>query len=270
MRAPAPRSTELPHPRRAVLLVAEEQGDASDDVDRTDFTEEHLKEDKKPYGPHKDVEPASLLPDLAEDGSARARPRHAPPLAALTCAAPARAEVPLGVETVLLCALANTGPKMFNVTAIEGYLADAATGKRLKGEGFPRFEYGEPLGPREQRTFRYAFTPDAELAPKEYRLIFKAYYADREKDVFSDIIYNDTAQLVPPPADRAALLLYGAVGLGGLLVLAAGSQLIKGSGAPAGARPSKKAAGKTPDSSDSEWLDDTCVSFGAAKKKKRA
>ena len=175
------------------------------------------------------------------------------------------------METVLLCALANTGPKMFNVTAIDGYLADTATGKRLKGEGFPRVEYGEPLGPREQRTFRYAFTPDAELASKEYRLIFKAYYADREKDVFSDIIYNDTAQLVPPPADRGALLLYGAVGLGGLLVLAAGSQLIKGpSGAPAGAKPSKKAAGKTPDSSDSEWLDDTCVSFGAAKKKKRA
>ena len=128
------------------------------------------------------------------------------------------------------------------------------------------------IGPREQRTFRYVFTPDAELKPKEYRLIFKAYYADREKDVFSDVIYNDTAQLVPPPADHGALLLYGAVGLGGLLVVAAGASLAKSPGAAPGAKQSKKAAGKAADGgkSDSEWLDETCLSFGAAKKKKRA
>ena len=42
---------------------------------REDFTEEHLKEEKPdlgPTGPHSEVEPASLLVDLAVEGSAHA------------------------------------------------------------------------------------------------------------------------------------------------------------------------------------------------------
>ena len=43
-----------------------------DDVDRTDFSDKHLQEDG-PIGPHEDVDPASLMPNLADEGSASPR-----------------------------------------------------------------------------------------------------------------------------------------------------------------------------------------------------
>ena len=49
---------------RAALVAAE------DDDDRTDFDHDaHLREDG-PIGPHEDVDPASLMPNLADEGSA--------------------------------------------------------------------------------------------------------------------------------------------------------------------------------------------------------
>ena len=63
----------------AVAVSAEEPAD--DDVDRTDFTEEHLKEDKPKNSnvalePHSEVEAAALLPDVPDDS--RTTPKGAP------------------------------------------------------------------------------------------------------------------------------------------------------------------------------------------------
>lgn len=77
----APLSPVLLHP--TVLLAAEEV----DDVDRTDFSDPALSEDKKTtthHGPHSEVEAASLLPDIIEEGStfAPTRAQLCPPTSA--------------------------------------------------------------------------------------------------------------------------------------------------------------------------------------------
>lgn len=118
----------------------------------------------------------------------------------------ALADLPIGVPSYLLVSLANLGPKMFNVTKINGIVSDVKTGKALSN--FTRKMYGDPLGPREQRSFRYPFTPKKTLSPGEYRLTFSAFYNNRDKEPFSTVVYNETNVLVrlafsAPPRGRA-------------------------------------------------------------------
>ena len=71
------------------------------------------------------------------------------------------AEIPIGRTNDLLVALANMGSKMFNVTHIEGELQDAkGSGEVLISLG--RTDYGQSLGPKEQRSFRFPMALGAE------------------------------------------------------------------------------------------------------------
>ena len=83
------------------------------------------------------------------------------------------------MPSYLLVSLANLGPKMFNVTKINGIVSDVKTGKALAN--FTRRMYGDPLGPREQRSFRYPFVPSKKLSPGEYQMTFSVFYANRDK-----------------------------------------------------------------------------------------
>merc|ERR1719163_606927 len=128
--------------------------------------------------------------------------------------------LPIGVPSYLLVSLANLGPKMFNVTKINGIVSDVKTGKALAN--FTRKMYGDPLGPREQRSFRYPFTPKKTLSPGEYRLTFSAFYNNRDKEPFSTVVYNETNVLVPGPPEKSELpLLQIAMGIGAVLAAAA-------------------------------------------------
>ena len=53
------------------------------------------------------------------------------------------------------------------------------SGKALAN--FTRRMYGDPLGPREQRSFRYPFVPSKKLSPGEYQMTFSVFYANRDK-----------------------------------------------------------------------------------------
>ena len=138
----------------SAAVMAEEPETEVDDVDRTDFSEAHLQDDalKIENPPHSDVTTTALLPDGTE--------------------------LALGKPSVLLVALANAGSKMFNVSTIDGYAEDAA-GTRL--QNFTVRHYGDPLGPREQRSFRYPFVPSKKLSPGEYQMTFSVFYANRDK-----------------------------------------------------------------------------------------
>lgn len=68
-------------------------------------------------------------------------------------------EVPVG-GTDLVVALANSGSKVFNVSHVEGKLT-TASGKTVRD--LARYEYGQQLGAREQRSFRYPLPIDAEM-----------------------------------------------------------------------------------------------------------
>jgi len=150
-------------------------------VDRTDFTEEHLKSDEVRAATvaHSDIEPAWIFPEAPES------------------------KLPVGGTTDLLVALANGGAKMFNVSHVEGRLLDA-NGKLATR--LPRFEYGQSLGPLEQRSFRYPVTLDAEMALGEYKLIAKIYYNTRDKEPFVSPVVEEMVELVPPLPSGDALM----------------------------------------------------------------
>ena len=112
------------------------------DIDRTDFSDPALSEDAVATGPHSEVEPAWILPD-SPDG-----------------------KVPVGGTSDLLVALANGGSKMFNVTNIDVTLTSANGHPTLK---LGPVVYGQSLGPREQRSFRYPLELDEETPLGEVR-----------------------------------------------------------------------------------------------------
>lgn len=217
----------------AMVVSADEGSSVDDDIDRTDFTEDHLKSDVA-SGPHSEIEPAWILPDCP-DG-----------------------KVPIGGTSDMLVALANTGSKMFNITHIEGKLLNAE-GKQVIKLG--RYDYGQSVGPREQRSFRYPMTLSEEAPLGEYTLIARAYYTSREKDPFVSVVYNETTTLVPPLPSPAAQLRMLQMALGGVGALVIALLVLRSrtpSGSPSKA--SKKAAtteGKAAATGGNEWLSGT-------------
>lgn len=109
---------------------------------------------------------------------------------------------------------------MFNVTKINGVLSDVLTGKVVAN--FTRRMYGDSLGPREQRSFRYSFVPSKKLLPGEYGMTFSAHYSNRDKEPFATLVYNETKLLVAGPPEPSDLpLLQGAIVAALLLAAAA-------------------------------------------------
>jgi hypothetical protein len=212
-------------------------------------SQEHLKEDAPvgPSGPHSDIEPAWIFPEAPDS------------------------KLPVGGTTDLLVALANAGNKMFNVSHVEGRLLDAAGALAF---ALPRFEYGQPLGPHEQRSFRFPITLDKEAALGEYSLDAKVYYNTRDKEPFVSTVLNETVELVPPlPTGDAQLrLLQAALGVVGVLVvivLASRAAMSPADGKGKAARKAKgDSAGDASAVADNEWLRGTLAgSEGRSSKK---
>jgi len=229
--------------------ATEEYGYPTEDVDRTDFTEEHLKTDKviEATIPHSDIEVSWIFPESPDS------------------------KLPVGGTTDLLVALANGGAKMFNVSRVEARLNDASGSLAIK---LPRIEYGQSLGPHEQRSFRYPLTLEKEAVQKEYTLVAKVFYNTRDKEPFVSPIVEETVELVPPlpvydPELRMMQAALGAVGLIIALVIAA---RVMAPGADAKAKPGKKAKAGGDDAASAvagnEWLAGTLAgSEGKASKK---
>jgi len=233
-----------------VLVVTAEEETPVDDVDRTDFSDPSLNADldkvKQATGPHSEVEAASLLVDLVND------------------------KVPVGVSSYLLVSLANLGSKMFNVSAVTGTLS-GADGKVL--QKFAKQQYGDALGPKEQRSVRFGFEPDEETAPGQYKLEFQIFYNNRDKDQFVETVFSETAELVPkPPSMDAKLLLIQVVGGGALLLvlLMLGLRSMGGKGS----KPEKASKGESKGASPSavagdQWLAGTLAGTENQSPKKR-
>ena len=103
---------------------------------------------------------------------------------------------------------------------------------------------------------RYPFSISAEQPLGEARLVLSVHYANREKDKFTDVVFNEIVELVPqPPAKVDPMVLAAAGGAALLLLLIVGcAGLRRGSRSPgAGAKKSKAASPVA----GNEWLADT-------------
>lgn len=235
-----------------VLMVSAEEETPVDDVDRTDFSDPSLDADldkvKLPTGPHSEVEAASLLVDLVND------------------------KVPVATTSYLLISLANAGPKMFNVSAVTGSLLSTEGAEVQK---FAKKEYGDPLGPREQRSVLFGFHPNEETPLGAYKLEFKVYYNNRDKDQFVDTVYAEAAELVAkPPSMEFQLLVIQSIGGCALVLLLVLLLVTKLGGGGKKTKPEKaaKAEGKGASPSpvaDDEWLSGTLAGTENQSPKKR-
>lgn len=186
------------------------------------------------------------------------------------------AEVPVGGSTDLVVALANAGSTMFNVSHIEGKLT-TSTGKTVKE--LPRYEYGQNLGPREQRSFRFPVPIDAEMPLGEYTLVAQAYYSThKKKEPFVSAVLNEPIELVPPLPDKEAQMMRAIqLGLAALAISLLGLAVTRifGGGSGASGKPGKKAASKegSDPKTENEWLAGTLAGTenrGQRKAKKKA
>jgi len=230
----------------AVAVSAEGAEDPIDDVDRTDFTEEHLKAEapkiESATDPHSEIEHAWIFPESPDS------------------------KLPVGSTTDMLVALANDGAKMFNVSYVQGQLLDAS-GKVFLN--LPKFEYGQPLGPLEQRSFRFPITLDEETPLGEYTLVGKIFYALRDKTPFVSVVCNETVELVPPlpTSDMQRIILQMVLFAIGVLIF--GITMIRSAiGPEAKAKASKKAKAASEAVGGNEWLAGTLAGTEGRKPKK--
>ncbi|KOO21140.1 hypothetical protein Ctob_001834 [Chrysochromulina tobinii] len=217
----------------AAVAVSAEESEAPDEVDRTDFSDPSLSEDIKLTATesHSDIEPAWILPE-----------------------SPDSTKLHIGGTTDLLVAMINNGNKMFNMSHIVVKLR-TSDGTLYKDLG--RFEYGQPLGPREQRSFRYPLELDAEETLGTYKLEATAYYNDKEKYPFLNVVVNQSFELVPARPNRESQMQMLQMGLGGvgmLLILASVAKLLTGGGGAAKAKEGAAKKAKAPAAVENEWL----------------
>ena len=178
-------------------------------------------------------------------------------------------------------ALANSGSSMFNVSHIEGELMDAEGKTIVLSLG--KTEYGQSLGPREQRSFRFPMPLDAEQKLGDYTLVARAFYNKRDKSPFVSAVVNDSVELVPPlpTADLMKMLQLGLVGVASLSIFALAAKLLFGGGASSAGSEKKAAAKKAAAAAAgngggapaNEWLKDTLAGSenkSPKKAKKRA
>jgi hypothetical protein len=197
-------------------------------------------------------------PPRASPHSTPCRPNSAISRAYSPALPPRCAEVPVGVGSDMVVALANSGSKMFKVAKIEAKLLTPAGKLFTKLE---TVEYAHPLGPGEQRSFRYPIVVDAETTLGEYKLVTDVYYNDREKEPFVSLVCEETIELVPAPPtkeDRVRQLQYAVAGV--LIALVAVAARSMGGGASSNsAKQAKKASGGNGGEAKSgdEWLTGT-------------
>ena len=186
-------------------------------------------------------------------------------------------KLPVASTTDLVVAAANGGSKMFNMSHLVGWLLDGDGKMTLK---LPRSEYGQPLGPFEQRSFRMPIALHEDMAIGDYTLVIKMFYNTRDKEPFVSHVCNETVELVKPPPLGGALLRTTAttsVGIAGVFLVgflvsratirAGDSKSKPGKKSKAGGNEGKAAEAAT----GSEWLSGTLAgsekrSQGKAKK----
>jgi hypothetical protein len=183
-------------------------------------------------------------------------------------------EVPVGVSSDLLVALTNGGSKMFNVSRIEARLTATSGGRTVK---LDTYEYGQSLGPNEQRSFRFPMPLDRETPLGEYTLVASCYYNTRDKEPFVSEVVNEAITLTPEPPDKEGLMRMIQMGMGGLGTLLLLGVVAKGvaggNRAEKAAKPKKAAAsGESAAKPTDEWLSGTLAGSEtrSPKKKKKA
>jgi len=125
----------------------------------------------------------------------------------------------IGKRIPVLVGLNNIGSGVFNVTHVGSSLMYPQD-HRYYIQNYTKGYYGETVSPSELRSFLYTFYPDPMLEPRQYGLVVSIYYTDAEGTNFTNVVFNNTINLVETDEsiDAQALFLYvGILGVAGLV-----------------------------------------------------
>ena len=241
--------------RRSVLALAcllavggRAETDDLDDVDRTDFSDPALREDTPEAPKQADfIDHVAVLPEKA---------------------------LFIGANNTLVFALTNARGRMITVTHAAGVVESAETGEVIAKMRKTVFNTSLAMG--SQQTYRYLFVPSMRLSPGEYRLVFKAYFRNRDMARYEVTVLTETLQLELAPAEPTDVRVLYAAAAGGVLLLVVAILSSRGGGKkPSGAHvKSTKAGGASKKAKDAatggnEWLAETLAGSEASPVKKR-
>lgn len=192
------------------------EADETDDVDRTDFSDPALHEDTLEPPKHADfIDHVAVLPEKAHF---------------------------IGANNTLVFALTNARGRMVTVTHAAGVVESAETGEEIAKMRKTVFNTSLAMGT--QQTYRHLFVPSMRLSPGEYRLVFKAYFRNRDMERYEVTVLTETLQLEPAPAEPIDVRVFYAAAAGGVLLLVVAALSSRGGGKkPSGAHAKSTKAG---------------------------
>jgi len=186
--------------------------------------------------------------------------------------------LPVGEKVTVLVGFQNKGESTFNLTAV-GAALHSPFDYNYYIQNFTYREVNSIVGPGEEVTVEYQFTPDKSLEPLEFHLSASLYYNDTTNDKFWRATFiNGTIELIEKPSEFTAktlftyVLAFAALGLAGYIGLNVSGALNKTTveRGTRGAAPSEKAKA----AAASTWEEQEykprkkALAFGAKKNKK--
>lgn len=79
-------------------------------------------------------------------------------------------------------------------------------------QNFTATRHNRQINGGETHTFRYQFTPDANLDPNDYGLVVRLYFVNDANQTFVTVAYNDTVTITDPlGADPRTFMTFGTI-----------------------------------------------------------
>eukprot|EP00475_Leptophrys_vorax_P037368 TRINITY_DN6427_c0_g1_i1.p1 TRINITY_DN6427_c0_g1~~TRINITY_DN6427_c0_g1_i1.p1 ORF type:complete len:275 (+),score=37.34 TRINITY_DN6427_c0_g1_i1:97-921(+) len=101
-----------------------------------------------------------------------------------------------GQKTELLFSVINNGLSTLYFANASGNLY-IPFDRRYVVQNFSSIAYNTSVPPGVQASFSYAFTPERLLQPRDFGLVFAAFY-EVQGDLFASVIFNSTIEIVEP------------------------------------------------------------------------
>jgi translocon-associated protein subunit alpha len=102
---------------------------------------------------------------------------------------------PAGRMVDMVVGFHNEGSETYNVSLIAGSLNSPADFS-LHVQNFTMAPFGEVIGPGEEVSVNYKFTPDSRAPPRDFVVALTAFYSDSKGQWYSSTFFNQTVDIV--------------------------------------------------------------------------
>jgi len=165
-------------------------------------------------------------------------------------------ELPAGKQVRIMVGFTNKGNSDFQVDNIEAsfrYPQDYS----FFLQNFTTMNFGSVVEPKKQATFEYGFIPNEAFSSRPFGLAVLLNYKDTEGNVFQNVVYNETIQVIEPDEglDGETFFLYVFLAAIVVLLLVGAHQMLGSFGKKRMSKPRQPVEMGTQNSDiDYDWL----------------